>query len=181
MRLQICDFTGIFYARQLWYIQLADYIFMEKIRRKCALSEGAAQSDSWLILRVWEVLLTSQNAFCVYKCTACHFVNLQNWVFAHSRKPVIWIGVISATKSLIMLWTHEKDYQYSWTFSCVFCWGVIVIYLSFAIAPRKSIVWMYLGIVFGERILISKVLQSSIWWFSENSETIGLCQKLGLT
>lgn len=36
--------------------------------------EGA-QSDFRLILRAWEILPTSKNAFCVYKCTACQVVN----------------------------------------------------------------------------------------------------------
>ena len=32
-----------------------------------------ARADFWLILRVWEILPTSKNALCVYKCTACPF------------------------------------------------------------------------------------------------------------
>lgn len=59
------------------------------------------------------MLPTSKIAFCVYKCTACYFADLQNGVLSYNRKFGIGIGVISVTRSLILSWTHEKDCQHS--------------------------------------------------------------------
>ena len=47
---------------------------------------GVDQSDIRLILRVWEILPTSKNAFCVYKCTACQVVNIELMVNLNLEK-----------------------------------------------------------------------------------------------
>ena len=49
-------------------------------------TDGGAQSDFRLILRVWEILPTSKNAFCVYKCTACQVVNIEMKLILNLRK-----------------------------------------------------------------------------------------------
>lgn len=73
-----------------------------------------------------------------------------------------WCNICN--KATYIITDAWKNYQHSWA-SCMRLLVAVYSYLLVLCNSAKtSTVWMYLGIVFGERILISKVLQSSIWW-----------------